>query len=226
MVQHYGIRRRDRGVIRPFLAGGALGGGVLVAAGIVGAGWFSNPFHTETVDRSPAPVLTELRDLAEFHAAQASFEVIVDQEDDVAFVPQFIAGERTQFVAVGTVDAVVDFTGIEPSDVSVDETGTVVTITLPTATLAAPEIDHAQSHVMNRDRGLVDRVSGALVDSPTGEHELLLAAEAEMSGAAASTDLARRAETSTRAMLRSLLAPLGYERVVVEFRALTSSRLA
>jgi hypothetical protein len=174
---------------------------------------------TETVDRSPAPILTELRDLAEFHAAQASFEVIIDQEEDVNLVPQFLAGERVQYVAIGTVDAVVDFTALDAADIAIDETASAVTITLPGATLAAPVIDHSRSHVMNRDRGVIDRISGALVDSPTGEHDLLLAAEAKMTGAATQTDLAAQAESSTTTMLTALIAPLGYEQVEIVFEA-------
>jgi hypothetical protein len=216
MITTYGLRR-DRGMLRPFLAGGAVAAVALVATGVLGVGWLGNPFSTETVDRSPAPILTELRDLAELHAAQARFEVIVDHEDDVNMVPQFIAGERVQFVAVGTVDAVLDLTGVGAADVEIDETGTAVTITLPAVTLAEPVIDHDLSHVMNRDRGLVDRIGGALVDSPTGEQALLLAAEAQMADAAAQTDLVGRGQTSAAATLTSLVEGLGYKEVAVEF---------
>ena len=72
--------RRDRGIIRPVIIGGVLVGAALVGTGVVGLDLFDNPLSTTTVDRSPAPILTELRDLGEYHAAQASFEVIVDQE--------------------------------------------------------------------------------------------------------------------------------------------------
>jgi hypothetical protein len=216
MITTHGLRR-DRGMLRPFLAGGAAAVVALVATGVLGVGWPGNPFSTETVDRSPAPILTELRDLAELHAAQAQFEVIVDHEDDVNLVPQFLAGERVQFVAVGTVDAVLDLTGIGVADVEIDDAGTAVTITVPPVTLDAPVIDHDRSRVMNRDRGLVDRLGGALVDSPTGERELLLAAEAQMTDAAARTDLVARGQASATATLTSLVEGLGYTEVVVEF---------
>src|SRR5687767_239941 len=76
---------------------------------MVGFRLLGNPFTTETQDRSAPPVLIELRNLADFHAAQGQFEVTLDIEDDVQWMPSFIAGERVQFIAVGTVDAVVDF---------------------------------------------------------------------------------------------------------------------
>ena len=52
------------------------------------------PFGTETKDHSPPVIINEIRDLAEFRAAEADLEVIVDQERDVKWVPSFIAGER------------------------------------------------------------------------------------------------------------------------------------
>ena len=209
--------RRDRGIVRPVIIGGVLVGAALVGTGAVGLDLFDNPLSTTTVDRSPAPILTELRDLGEYHAAQASFEVIVDQEQDVNLVPQFLAGERVQFVAIGDVDALVDFTGLGAASIRVDDTSGAVTITLPSPTIAAPVLDHEQSHVMNRDRGILDRMGSAFVDSPTTEHELLVAAEGKMADAAARTDLVERAVANTTAMLRGLLGPLGYADVSVRF---------
>lgn len=225
-VQTYGIRRA-RGVtrpspVRPFVAGAVAAAVAVVGVGVLGAGWLDNPFSTATVDHSPPPVLTELRDLADFHAAQARFEVIVDHEDDVNLVPQFLAGERVQFVAVGSVDAIVDFTGIDASSVEVGDDGRSVTVTVPAPYLAAPAIEHDLSHVMNRDRGLLDRVGGALVDSPTGERELLLAAEAKMATAAGATDLLDRAEANTTAMLDGMLGALGYDIVTVRYAPVAS----
>ena len=76
---------------------------------VVGFRLIDSPFTTVTRTIRLRRVLTELRDLADFHAAQAQFEVTLDLEKDVKWVPSAIAGERVQFVGVGTVDAVVDF---------------------------------------------------------------------------------------------------------------------
>ena len=105
--------------------------GLLVAAVTVGFSLFGTPFTTEKVDHSPPPILLDLRDLADYHAAQAQFEVTVDEEDDVQWLPAFIAGERVQFVAIGTVDAIVDFTNLPTSALQQSEDRTSVTITLP-----------------------------------------------------------------------------------------------
>ena len=41
---------------------------------------FDNPFASETIDRSPPPVLRSIQDLGEFRAAAGNYQVIVDRE--------------------------------------------------------------------------------------------------------------------------------------------------
>ncbi len=192
--------------------------GLLVAAVTVGISLFGTPFGTEKVDHSPPPILLDLRDLADYHAAQAQFEVTVDQEDDVRWLPSFIAGERVQFVAVGTVDAVVDFTTLPAGAMVQSADRLSVTITLPAPTLMDPVIDTKQSHVMNRDRGLFNRIGGFFSDNPTSEQDLYNTAADKMADAATQTDLLQRAEDNTKLMLYTLLKALGIEHVNVIFR--------
>ena len=47
-------------------------GGLIVVALAVGLTLLKNPFSTETVDRTPPPVLLSLQDIAEFRAARAT----------------------------------------------------------------------------------------------------------------------------------------------------------
>ena len=84
-------------MFKKFLGGVALVAGIAVA-GVVGFRLLDSPFTTTTKDHSPPPVLTELRDLSDFHAAQAQFEVTLDLEKDVKYIPSAIAGERVQFL--------------------------------------------------------------------------------------------------------------------------------
>lgn len=217
MSPHPHRARRDRGAVKETVAVG-----VVVAGLIAGASWFGfdmlrNPIETTTVDHSPPPILTELRDLAEFRAAQAQFEVVIDHEHDVNLIPQFLAGERVQFIAIGTVDVVVDFSGLADDAIEVDADTSAVTITLPAPTVESPVIDHELSHVMNRDRGLFDRLGGALVDNPTSEQALLLAASEKMEASAKRTDLVERAEENTTDMLTGMLGALGYETATILF---------
>jgi len=191
--------------------------GLVVVAIAVGWHLVSNPFSTKTVDHSPPAVLVNLRDLADYHAAQGQYELTIDQEKDVKWLPQAIAGERVQYVAVGTVDAVVDFTHLGTGAVALDTTGKSAVITLPHPVLGTPLLDTTQSHVMNRDRGLLNRIGGMFNDNPTSEHSLELAATAKMAAAAQQTDLVAKGEANTRAMLTTLLHSLGIPQVDVRF---------
>ena len=168
------------------------------------------PFGRESKDHSPALVLNEIR-------AQAEFEVIVDREVDVKWVPSFIAGDRVQFVAVGTVDAIVDFGALDEDSVIVDNDTNTVTILLAAPVAADPVIDLDQSGVMNRDRGLLDRLGSVFVDSPTEEISLIREAEDKMAASVTGTDLIARAKTSTTKTLTGLLETLGIENVRVVY---------
>lgn len=191
---------------------------VVATAGVVGFKLIDNPFTTEIADRSVPPVLLQLRDLSEFHAAQAQFEVTIDLEDDVKWVPSFIAGERVQFVGVGTVDAVVDFSDINAGSIVVDEDTSTVTVTLGRVQVQDPVLDLELSHVMNRDRGIINRVSGMFTDNPTSEAQLYQVAEDKIAEAAAATELSKRAETNITNTLTAMISALGYEHVVVRFQ--------
>ncbi len=176
-----------------------------------------SPFSTETVDRTPPVVLTEIGDLAEFRAAEAQFEVLLDKEDDVRWVPDFIAGERVQYVAVGSVDATVDFSELTEESIVFDESSGKAVVFLPEPTLGQPVIDFEASGVLNRDRGVLDRIGGVFVDSPTGEESLIVAAGDKMIEAVPATDLIERAEENTEQMLETLLGGVGVESVDVVF---------
>ncbi|MGH9039732.1 MAG: DUF4230 domain-containing protein, partial [Acidimicrobiia bacterium] len=92
-----------------------------------------------------------------------------------------------------------------------------VTITLPAARLSEPRLDPEQSRVVDRDRGLLDRLGGVFSDSPTGERALLLAAEPRLAAAAAEAGLVQKAQDNTVAMLQGLLGSLGFEDITVAF---------
>ncbi|MGY1744016.1 DUF4230 domain-containing protein [Blastococcus sp. SYSU D00695] len=207
-------RRSRRGLVRAGVGVGVVGLGVLAAGQIVGWG---NPFAPETVDRSTTPLLLSLADLDEYHAATGSFQVVVDVESDTPYVPSVISGERVQFLATGTVDAYVDFTHLGPESVKLSDDGESATISLPTPELGEARIDPDESRVLDRDRGLLDRVGDALGDGPTDESELYSLAEQRLESAAGDSDLLDRAEDGTRDMLTSLAHSLGVDEVTVEF---------
>ena len=176
-----------------------------------------NPFKSQTVDRSNPALLKSLTDLSDYHAASGNFQVIVDTEKDTKFVPAFIRGERTVYVAGGSVDAVVDFSQLDERSIQVSPDRTSVTVTLPAPALADPKVDPDQSRVVSRDRGVLDRLGGVFSDNPTSDRPLVLAAEQKMRDAANQSDLRTRAEDNTRHMLEGMLRALGYSSVTVTF---------
>jgi hypothetical protein len=195
---------------------------VLLAVSSLGnLGWwpsFPNPFGAREVDRSQPVLLKAIEDLEVFKAASGNFQVVVDLEEGSRGIPLPIKGERTLFVAGGSVDAEVDFSGIGEGAIKVSADGERVEVTLPRARLTQARVDPAQSRVFSRERGLLDRLGSVLSDNPTSERELYQLAQAKMQAAAAQSDLLARAEQNTRAMLESMLRSLGYTDVTVTFR--------
>ncbi len=197
--------------------------GAIVAAIIFVPGWLfgllpsiPNPFAEKTVDRSQPALLRSIKDLREFRAASGNFQVIVDIERDTP-LPAEILGERTLFVAAGSVDAVVDFSARGRQNVVVSDDRRSATITLPAPTLSRPRLDLSRSRVYDRDRGLLNRIGDVFSDGGD-QQELYVAAEAKLLAAAGGgSGIRRRAETNTRAMLRSLLRSLGFTSVTVRF---------
>lgn len=204
-----------RGLL-PLVAGVAAVVGLLVG-GTLGFTFPGNPFGSEEVDRSPAVLLNSIEDLARYQAASGSFQVVIDTERDVKFVPSIIAGERTFFLAQGTVEGYVDFSGLEATAIEVSDDGRSARVVLPPAVLSEPRIDTEASRVVSRDRGVLDRAGGFFADNPTSERELYLKAERRLSAAAAESDLLDRTEENTREMLTGMLQGLGYETVEVVF---------
>ncbi len=209
-------RRRRRVPLR-LLAAGA-GAAVLVPVGMQVAGWLpENPFGRDVVDRSTTPLLLALQDLEEYHAATGTFQVVVDREVDTRYVPSVISGERVQLLATGSADAYVDFGTLDAGAVTLSADGTSATIELPAPRLDEVRIDREESRILDRDRGLVERIGDAVEDDPVDDGELYAMAEDRLGAAAAGSDLRERAETNTRAMLTGLARSLGVDEVEVGF---------
>jgi uncharacterized protein DUF4230 len=198
--------------------------GILVIAIFGGVSWvrgvipdFHNPFAQTTVDRSGPAVLKSIQDLQEYHAATGNFQQIVDLRKSSA-LPDSILGERTLFIAVGSVDAIVDFTQVGRGAVQVSDDRRAATITLPRPRLSDAQVDVGKSYVYDRDKGLFNQI-GSLFGSNTDDQRQLytLAQQKIHSAAQSGSGLVPRAEDNTRKMLQSLLRALGFTSVAVNF---------
>jgi sulfur carrier protein ThiS len=187
-----------------------------LVAVLVGLPSFGNPFMSETEIRDHAAVLQSLEEIAELRAATGEYQVIIDIEESTRFVPGFLKGQRTTFLAQGTVDALVDLGELDDESVIVAEDGSV-TVLLPPARLADPVVDHDASSVLDRDRGVMDRVGGVFSDAPTSDKGLYLEAERRLAEAAADSDLLATGEANAAATVEELLREAGIERVRVLF---------
>jgi hypothetical protein len=198
--------------------------GLVIVSLVAGFNWvrdlvpsFDNPFSSETIERTSPPVLQSIQDLGEFRAAAGNYQVIVDVEKDTK-LPSELLGERTLFVAKGSVDAGVDLRAVGAEDVQLSADRRAATITLPHAVLYPAELDLSESYVYERDRGLFNAIGDVFSDGGGSERELYLVAERKLTQAAGGTPgLKARAEENTRVTLTSLLRSLGFTRVTIRF---------
>ncbi len=165
---------------------------------------------TDTVDRSQPAVLQALHDLSEYHAASGDYQVVIDIEKDVRYVPSALAGQRTLFVAAGTIDAFVDFKDLPTEALVVDQQAKTVRLNLPDPKLGKPNLNNERSYVYSQDRGLFDKLN-ALVGAPEDQREFYVAAEKRIAEAADKSSLRDRARDNTRSMLTGMLSALGYK---------------
>ncbi len=178
----------------------------------------ANPLREETVDRSSPALLKSLTDLAELHAAEGRYQVLVDIEKDTRYVPSAVKGNRTVYSATGSVDALVDMSAIGPGEIRVE--GSTVHVTVPAVRLDDPALDLAASRVLSRDRGLLDRIGSVVGDERNPDQQLLVLAQGKVGRAAAEdAQLRQRAEANTRTTIASLIRSLGFADVTVEFAA-------
>ena len=178
---------------------------------------FDNPFASEAIDRSPPAVLQSIQDIGEYRAATGHFEQIVDLHNDSG-LPDEVLGDRTLFVAVGTVDSGVDLSRLGTGSVEISDDRRTATLTLPHAQVFEPQLDVERSYVYQRDEGVFNEIAGLFSDDANYQQELNRLAVAKLRDAAEhGSGLVPRAEENTRTMLGSLLRSLGFTRVDIRF---------
>ncbi|WP_329793283.1 DUF4230 domain-containing protein [Lentzea sp. DG1S-22] len=171
------------------------------------------PFGGESIDRSQPAMLKSVRDLSQYHAAAGEFQVVLDIEDDVKWVPAALAGQRTLFVAAGSVNAYVDLGSLKDDGLVVSPDGKTVELRLPEPQLDKPNLHHDRSYVFSQERGLVNDLQA--LAGPPDQQRFYVAAEGKLTEAAKQSELLERAEDNTRVMLTGMLQSLGFQVKVV-----------
>ena len=173
-----------------------------------------NPFSTQTTVRSQPPLLKSITSLSRYEAASGTFQVVVDLSKQIAFLPSFIAGSQTLFIADGTVIAFVDFSGLKGSAITVSA-GQSVTIRLPSAQLEPAVLNVNQSYVFAEQQGVVNRIANFFSGNPNSQQAVYVAADQRINAAARAGPLRADAQRNTTAMLDGMLTSLGYRHVTV-----------
>jgi hypothetical protein len=178
---------------------------------------FSNPFAGKTTDRSQPVLLQSMRDLSRYVAADGTFQVIVDLQQDKNNIPDFLINDRTLFVGSGTVEEYVDFGSLSTDALKVDQTKKTIRITLPPPQQSTAALDMNKSYVVAEERGLFNRIGDAFKNDPNKQQKVYQLAQQRITDAAKSSGLDQRAEANTQRMLESLFTRLGFTSVSVTF---------
>ncbi|MEU4423684.1 DUF4230 domain-containing protein [Actinoplanes sp. NPDC024001] len=178
---------------------------------------FDNPFEDRTTDRSQPVLLQSMRDLHRYVAADGTFQVIVDLQQDKENVPDFLVNRRTLFVGSGTVEAYVDFSALAGDALKIDEEKKSIELMLPPPQQSTAALDMAKSYVVAEERGLFNRIGDAFRDDPNQQQRVYQLAQERITQAARDSGLDQRAKENTQRMLESLFARLGYSTVTVTF---------
>jgi hypothetical protein len=177
-----------------------------------------NPFAEKTVVHSQPPLLQSITALRRFEAASGSFQVIVDLARKSSFIPSFIEGTDTLFVAEGSDIAYVDFSHLKGSAVVVTRHRHAVTITLPPAQLQPAVLNVKRSYVFSEQQGLLNRVGNFFSSNPNSQHQVYVVAQQKIQAAARHSPLLAEAQKNTTAMLTGLLRSLGFHRVTITYQ--------
>ncbi|MEY9877870.1 hypothetical protein ABH931_007394 [Streptacidiphilus sp. MAP12-33] len=173
-----------------------------------------NPFGEQTVDRSGPAVLQSVQNMSRYDAAAGNFQVVVDLDKEARFLPSALLGNRTLYVAEGSVDAYVD---LGKAQVSVSSDRRSATLTLPHAQLASAALDVKHSYVVAQERGLFDRIGQFFSGNPGDQQQLNVVAVNRIQAAATGSGLTARAQQNTTQMLQGLLKSLGFTTVTVAY---------
>lgn len=178
---------------------------------------FDNPFAGKTTDRSQPVLLQSMRDLSRYVAADGTFQVIVDLQENRDNIPDFLVNRRILFVGSGTVEEYVDFGKLPTSALEVDNEKKTIKITLPSPEQGNAALDMQKSYVVEEQRGALTAIGDAFKSDTDKQQRVYAMAQQKITEAARASELNRRAQENTQRMLESLFTRLGYTSVTVTF---------
>ena len=197
----------------------AVGSSALTIALLIGSLTSLNPFATHKTEQPSSVVLAQLHDMSRYEAASGRFQTLVDQDTTSSVLPQWMSGEHVVLSAEGDVEASVDMSHLGDGAVQLSADGKQATVHLPAPQLSQPRLDPSATHIIDRDKGIVDRVGQAAVGTTDDDSPLYARASDKLESAASQSNLSDMAKTNTEKFVTDLLHQAGVEQVTVVFDA-------
>jgi Protein of unknown function (DUF4230) len=214
-----GLGRAARGVALGVIALAAVVVLVLALSAVSLLPRLHNPFAETTVNHTGPALLKSITALSRYEAASGSFQVVVSLAKKSSFLPSFIEGTDTLFIAEGSDIAFVNFGGLSGNAIKVSRHRTAVTITLPPAQLEPAVLNVKRSYVFSESQGLLNRVGNFFSSNPNNQHQVYVVAQQKIQSAARHSALIAEADKNTVTMLDGLLRSLGYKHITVTFQS-------
>jgi hypothetical protein len=209
-------RRYVSGVVIAVVAVGTTAGLLVV---LIGSMTTLNPFATHTDDHPHSVVLAQLKDMSRYEAATGRFQTLVDQDKTSSILPEWASGEHVVLSAEGDIEASVDMSHLNDGAVQLSSDGKTATVHLPAPQLSQPRLDPSATRVIDRDKGIIDRLGEAAVGSTDQDSALYQQASDKLETAATQSNLTDMAKTNTEKFVTDLLHNSGVDNVTVVFDA-------
>lgn len=204
---------RGMSLVLLLLIAGCLGGGILMWA--VGLAEGEDEPPPEVIEVRPTPdVVVAVRDLARLESTSYHVERVIDLSSNQRRLFGLVQAEDTiLLVAAADVTAGVDLAQIEDGDVVIEPERRRATLTLPPAEILSARLDNERTYVHQRETDLLARRREGLETRARREAERTLRESAIEAG------ILERAERNAAQTIETLVRSLGYDEVVVRFRA-------
>ena len=164
-------------------------------------------FEEEPAQTTTGTVVVEcIQDLDQFTTLRWRGFVFIDKESGGTKLEQIFAGEVVRLVAIGDVEAGVDFAELGRDDVQVN--GEKVTIRLPEPEILSVSLDEDETRVYDREFGLLN----IRPDDELAEEARDVALD-RLEEAARDGDVLERAERNAEDNIRAFLISLDFEEV-------------
>ncbi len=129
-------------------------------------------------------MLRSISALSRYEAASGTFQVVVNLDRRVSWLPSFIEGTQTLFVGQGTDIAFVDFSKLKGSAIKVSHNRKSVTILVPRARLEPAVLNVKRSYVFAQQQGLLNRIGNFFSGNPNSQHQVYVVAQRKIQHAA------------------------------------------